>query len=814
MANSSNTFPSDFIDPKKKESLGYGLQIAKSIWSSYNAQGGYMQSQLTKVQENRRYSEGTYDVEKFKNLLNAEEDMTALNIDWTPTPVISSFVDKLLGGFLPIENEVKLEAIDRTSKTDKDEQRKELEAKVVLQEFDQQIKEATNGTQGFIGPNEYVPKDQEEADIYFQLNFKQQSEIAMELGVDFVLESNDFDDVIKKKILRDLIENKKCAVKVEYDDNMAIRMHYVDIGNLVHAKSERDDFSDSKYFAEVRMIDIQTLRRMNPELPNQTLFDIAKNSAGMYGNRLWDYDEYYGSTSSDLPFDDYRIQVLDFWYKSIDVKNYEKNEDKYGNEHINERDYAYEPPKKSKYNKEKLTKELEVSYQGVWVVGTEYMVNYERSNNMVKFVNNGEYMPTIICPYLVYSPNNRVWDNRSLVDRMRPYADKAMLLELQMQNFIALSAPPGLAIDITAIKKIDLGGAHKDMSPLDLIKLYRQTGTIIYDGWDDENDMPMNRKPIDVLDGGVSQSIITFVELYKQQLLNISQLIGFNDMAESSKPDSRALVGVQKLALQQSNNATRELFEGYLHQKKKSAYNISRMIQDLNKFNGPMEGFVTALGLETTKILGLHDDKTLIQYGIAIEIQPSAEEREKLNMDVTKAIESGQIKISDRYAIERIKNVKQAEMYLTVRIKRNAEEAQKLKEQDYQAKAQADAQAAQMSAQVKQQEYQAKAQMEIAKEEAQMKSKLAQIQAQNKADLELEELKNLHKLEQIKLSIVLSNEMQDLTDATSRDPKEFKPTQAKPSAKKDVSLTKESPMPPVNPTPPDTGSAPSKIMES
>ena len=774
--------PSDFLPPKQKETKGIGLQYAKAIFSSYQ-NGASNNDEIDRIIENRRYSEGTYDISKFQNQLNAEEDISALNLDWTPVAVISKFVDVLVGNFTNQEYDIVLKGIDSKSITKKDDDKYEiLKDMLFKKEMDEPVREMTQGQVKPMG-DEKLPENKEELEAFMELTYKQDLEVQMEKAIDYVLEHNDY-EAIQTRVIRDLIENKKGGVRIYYDANNSIKIRYVDIQYLVHTKTSDPRFGDVTYYGEIIFMTIQDIRRMNPNMPEEELFFIAKTCAGKYGNRKWVGENNYIDTNTAYnDYDDYRVQVLDFYVKSIDFKNFEKKESQYGNFFINEKDLNYKVPKNSKKRRELYKKEHESSYEGLWVVGTDSLITYGRTKNMVSPVEDGEYLPILLPQYVMVAPSNRIGATRSLVSRMIPHSDKMMLAQLNAQNLLANAAPSGMSIDVSAMHDIQIGN-KKNMSPLEMIKLYRQTGVILYNGMG-EDGQPRNMRPIEPLAGGVSEAIVHYLNIYNAELENIRNLTGLAPV-DASTPQKDALIGVQKLAIQQSNNATRELQKSFVDVLKRVSLNASRMLQDQSKFGGNLSYLEKVIGDYPTKLLGLHNDKdkTLAQYGIFIQAKPTEEERYELSVSVQKAVESGQITIADELTIKRIDNLKEAEAYLKIIIVKNQAKKMQDEQASYQAKAQADAQASQASVQSKMMLEEAKAQALIMLENTKKQNELEisnQTFEQQKA---LKELDNLHKLEQIRASLSMSEEF-GVSPAQLKDDGD----------KKKGSLTKVSPAP-------------------
>ena len=222
-------FPSEWTDPKEKEKNEYGRKIAKYIYYK-GLQQDISTNRRTIAQENRDYATNRNDINKYKPRLDAEldniGDTSYINISWENQHPGKKFVDTVIGGMINQDHKIQYNAIDSHSKKKFTKQRDEFYGRIVRRR-DMAAMEAASGL--VLDPKgDFDPSSKDEVDIYMDLEFKQAVEIGMESIVDFELENNKWNKKVKKRVIRDLVENNIGAVRIYFDKNNEIKLRYVD----------------------------------------------------------------------------------------------------------------------------------------------------------------------------------------------------------------------------------------------------------------------------------------------------------------------------------------------------------------------------------------------------------------------------------------------------------------------------------------------------------------------------------------------------------------------------------------------------------
>ena len=275
------------------------------------------------------------------------------------------------------------------------------------------------------------------------------------------------------------------------------------------------------------------------------------------------------------------------------------------------------------------------------------------------------------------------------------------------------------------LAEIDLGNGT-NYNPQEALNMFFQTGSVIGRSFTQEGDMNPGKVPIQPIQtgagGGKMQTLIQTYNYYMQMIRDVT---GLNEARDGSTPDSRALVGVQKLAAANSNTATRHILDSGLYLTKETAEKLSLRISDIIEYSDSREAFIQKIGgfnvatLADIKNLHIHD------FGIFLELAPDDEEKARLENNIQTALSAGLIDLDDAIDIREVKNIKTANQVLKIRKGKKFQRDQLAKQQNMQAQAQANAQQQQVAAQLEIQKTQAntQAKMQLEQDESAVRRK-------------------------------------------------------------------------------------------
>tara|TARA_R100001440_G_scaffold58641_1_gene78452 strand:+ start:1250 stop:3676 length:2427 start_codon:yes stop_codon:yes gene_type:complete len=721
-------FPSQIVSDIEKVSAEYGLKVAKAIeyewFDRSNSNHRYNQHQM-EFHRLRLYARGEQPIQKYKDELSINGDLSYLNLDWKPVPIIPKFVDIVVNGISERTFDIKAYSQDPYGMSKRTKYMESIIRDMQTKELSDFAQEAF-GMSLFENPPEKLPDSKEELDLHMQLSYKQGIELAEEQAINVLLDGNRY-DLTRRRVNYDLTTLGIGAVKNTFTTSEGVKVEYVDPANLVYSYTEDPNFQDIYYVGEVKTIPINELKKEFPNLTDQELKDIesqAIHSDGYANSR-------YGSTYYN---DKNQIQVLYFNYKTYMNEVYKVKETATGAEKIILRDDTFDPPiNEMSGNFGKISRSLEVLYEGVLILGSDMLLKWELAKNMMR--PKSDYSK-VKMNYAMCAP--RMYRGRidSLVKRITGFADMIQLTHLKLQQVMSRMVPDGVYLDADGLAEVDLGNGT-NYNPQEALNMFFQTGSIIGRSFTSEGDMNPGKVPIQEITsgngGGKLQSLISNYNYYLQMIRDVT---GLNEARDGSTPDSKALVGVQKLAAANSNTATRHILQSGVTITQELAEGLSLRISDILEFSPAKDAFIQKIGNHNVGVLEDIKDLYLHDFGVFIELTPDDEEKQMLENNIQAAVSGGLIDLEDAIDLREISNIKLANQLLKLRRKKKQERDQMMQQENIQAQAQANAQAQQVAAQAEVQKSQALFQIQSQME--QLKAKLKNNELQQEANLKKE----------------------------------------------------------------------------
>ena len=726
-------FPSQFVSDKEKASEEFGLQIGQAIqyeWFRKDGNSSRYYGQWKDFHRLRLYARGEQSVAKYKNELAVDGDLSYLNLDWTPVPILPKFIDIVVNGMSDRLFKVKAYAQDAMSQSKRSAYQDMIEGQMVAKPILQTIMDKT-GANPFITDPAELPNTDEELALYMQLNYKPAIEIAEETAINTLFDTNHYDDV-RKRLDYDMTVLGVAVAKHEFLKGDGVRISYVDPANVVYSYTEDPNFKDCFYWGEIKTVPIIELKKIDPTLKNEDLDEISK-----YSQSWWDYFNIAQFYQNDIFYRD-TATLLYFNYKTTKDIVYKKKITDSGNIKMVEKDDTFNPPEDmmKEGNFEKVSKTIDVWYEGVMVMGTNFLLKWEMSENMVRPKSATQHaMPN----YVASAPRMYKGVIESLTRRMIPFADLIQITHLKLQQVISRVVPDGVFIDADGLSEVDLGTGAA-YNPEDALRLYFQTGSVIGRSYTQDGEFNNAKVPIQQLtsNSGASKTQM-LIGNYNHYLSQIRQVTGLNEARDGSMPDPNSLVGVQKLAALNSNTATRHILESSLYIYRTLAEALTYRVADILEYADFRDEFINQIGKYNINILNAIKDLYIYDFGIFIEVAPDEEERAQLEQNIQMALSKGDINLEDAIDIRDIKNLKLANQLLKLKRKSKQEREEKLMAQQQAMQAQAQQQSQQMAGEMAMQQMQMETQskmqlkqaeiafeIEKMKNEAMLKSQLMQ----------------------------------------------------------------------------------------
>ena len=706
-----SSFPSQIASDAEKSTQEYGLEVARAIeheWFKRDSGATRFYSNRDEFHRLRLYARGEQSVKKYKDELSINGDLSYLNLDWKPVPIIPKFVDIVVNGMSDRLYDIKAFSQDPASM----KQRTDYVESVLE---DMQTKEISDNIMAQLGVNVYsndpekLPENEEELALHMQLEYKQAIEIAEEQAINTVFNSNNY-DLTQRRLNYDLAVIGIGCIKNEFNTSQGIKIKYVDPADVVYSYTYSPYFDDIYYIGEVKSVTINELKQQFPNLTQEDLEELTKQGVQTSAS----HNRYI---NEDSVLDANTIQILYFNYKTYNNQVFKIKKTASGADKAIPKSDQFNPPKDNRSLFTKESRSIEVVYDGAFVLGTQKLLKWEIAKNMVRPKSD---TTKVMMNYNVVAP--RIYKGRieSLVSRITTFADMIQLTHLKLQQVMARMIPDGVYLDADGLAEIDLGNGT-NYNPQEALNMFFQTGSVIGRSMTTDGDMNAGRVPIQELtSNGGNNKISSLISTYNYYLQMIRDVTGLNEARDGSMPDKNALVGVQKLAAANSNTATRHILQSSLYLTAKTAEAISLRISDILEFSPTRDAFISSIGrfnvatLEDIKNMHLHD------FGIFIELAPDEEEKQMLENNIQQALAKDQIYLEDAIDIREIKNIKLANQLLKVRRRKKLEQDQQRQQSNIQAQAQANSQTTQVAAQMEMQKNQAI---------SQQKAELAQVEA-------------------------------------------------------------------------------------
>ena len=755
MAGIKSYFPSQTVSDAEKLSYEYGLKVGKAIeqeWFNNDRSSSRYRSNQNDFHNLRLYARGEQSIQKYKDELSINGDLSYLNLDWTPVPIISKFVDIVVNGMSERMYDIKAYSQDpygvskRTAYMDSilaDMRTKDLNA-FTEDAFGIQISEHNEET---------LPDSEEELALHMQLSYKQAVEIAEEQAINTLLDGNKF-ELIKKRFYHDLTVIGIGATKTSFNTSEGVVIDYVDPANLVYSYTDSPYFDDIYYVGEVKTIPVNELAKQFPHLTEEDLEDIMKNKSTNRSNNNSQHQE-----------DTNTIQVVYFNYKTYMNEVYKVKETGSGSMKVIEKDDSFNPPENVDFNYSKLQRSIECLYDGAMILGTDKLLKWEMAKNMMR--PKSDYTK-VKMNYSIVAP--RMYNGKidSLVKKITGFADMIQLTHLKLQQVMSRMVPDGVYLDADGLAEIDLGNGT-NYSPQEALNMFFQTGSVIGRSFTSEGDQNPGKIPIqEIQSGSGGNKMQSLIATYNYYLQMIRDVTGLNEARDGSMPDKNALVGVQKLAAANSNTATRHMLQAGLFLTAETCECLSLRISDILEYSPSKNAFMQAIGGHNLATLDEMSELHLYDFGIFLELLPDEEEKALLENNIQMALQQKIIDLEDAIDVREIRNVKLANQVLKIRRKKKMERDQKLQQENIQVQSQANQQAQQAAAQSEVQKNQAisQSQAQLEQIKAGLKTEQMDLEVQHKMKLMQFEFEINQQLQQMNMKEV------DMKDTVKEDRKD------------------------------------------
>ena len=769
--NYNSSFPDQVVPDVEKASYDYGLQVGRAIESEWFRNDKGWQDRFNTNYNNfhklRLYARGEQSIQKYKDELSINGDLSYLNLDWKPVPVIPKFVDIVVNGMSQRSYDIKAYAQDPESIMKRTAYAEALQRDMMQKDLINQIQQTTGFDVSKSQGKGLEMESEEDLQLHMQMDYKESIEVAEEEVINNVLAKNKY-DLTRRRLNQDLTILGIAVTKTSFNRSEGVTVDYVDPSNLIYSYTEDPNFEDIYYAGEVKSISLAELKKQFPNLTTIELEEIQKYPGNQNYTRNWSGRQ-----------DDNTVQVLYFEYKTYTNQVFKIKQTASGLEKaLEKQDSFLDAPEGDNFKK--AFRSIEVLYSGAKILGHEKMLEWKMAENMTRpFADTVK----VNMNYNIVAP--RLYKGRieSIVSRITGFADMIQLTHLKLQQVMSRIVPDGVYMDIDGLAEVDLGNGT-NYNPAEALNMYFQTGSLVGRSMTQDGGMNPGKVPIQELSSSNGMGKIqSLIQTYEYYLKMIRDVTGLNEARDGTLPDKQSLVGLQKLAAANSNVATRHVLQASLYLTLRTCENISLRVADALAFPMTKQSLMSSISrynvgtLEELSTLNMHD------FGIFLELEPDEEQKQILEQNIQIALQAGQIDLEDAIDIREVANLKLANQMLKKRRKDKATRDQQAQQANMQAQAQSNAQLAEQTAMAEAQKQQilteqkmqlekAKSDFEVQKmeREAQIKQQLMELefnynmqltQAQGQAKKQEETFKEDRKDKRTKIQATQQSELID-----------------------------------------------------
>jgi hypothetical protein len=426
-----------------------------------------------------------------------------------------------------------------------------------------------------------------------------------------------------------------------------------------------------------------------------------------------------------------------------------------GLEKVIQKTDEFNPPPADTYDR--VSRSIEVLYSGAKVLGTNTMLKWELAQNMTRPASDST---KVEMNYALCAPRMYKGRIESLVSKITGFADMIQITHLKMQQVLSRMVPDGVFLDMDGLAEVDLGNGT-NYNPAEALNMYFQTGSIVGRSLTQDGELNRGKVPIQELTSSASGAKLqSLIQTYNYYLQMIRDVTGLNEARDGSMQDKDSLVGIAKMAANQSNIATKHINQASLYLALRICENISLKIADVLAFPLTKNALIESISLYNAQTLSEISNLNLHDFGIYLELEPDEEEKAQLEQNIQIALKNNGIDLEDAIDIRQIKNLKLANQLLKQKRKKKIKRDQAQQKQMIDAQAQANAKASEAAAMAEVQKNQAMTESKVQVEQAKSQFEIQRMQTELtvKQQLMAQEFEYQKQLAQIKLGVESSKE--------------------------------------------------------
>jgi hypothetical protein len=668
-------------DVSNKLEKEYGAKIAQYIFSTINGTNSYYWRRNNRFILNRQYANGRINMQRYMDRLEMNGKFNYVNINWNCIKICNTIVGRLVGGWMKRNEKVSVTAVDPISSKKKQEQADNAEFVFENKEMLMQLQQESGVP--LVPQDQFVAEDKDELDEWLLEFNRTPEEIKYEIGSNNILQANGWFDTLKSKMLHDAAEVGLVGTYTYMNSDGEIIVEWVRPENMFYSYSEYDDLRDTKWRGRMTVMKISDLRKKygkegGGDLTEEQIFQIAA-TAKEY--RMLDQLRWMQQWNLSLirPYDEWNIDIMEFELKSLDDDTFTVTTTNKGTTLITKGVFD-----KLKANQRVVKKQSYNIYRCVFATQSNTVLEWGIKENMIrpqdpKESGNAEFS------YSYYMPQNYDMRNVAVPEKIEEPLDQMIIARLKIQQLVAKMKPAGAMINVDALQELDLGLGDVT-KPLEVQKIYEQTGNLYYRGRDAEgNAIPA---PINELaNAGFVSQMQGLISLYQFHYQVLKDELGIDPNLSQSLAAPRVTSQNAESAMIITDATTEHYYEAYI-----------RCMEDTAKKVACLLNTSVTHGAKKYRDLLKQDEVAGRNFTTEIQMLPNEQEMAKLEAMVNNAIQTNQdfILYIDPFKLIRIcrENLKLGELLFRQAQKRylKSKQIQAKENSEYNAKIQVESQ--------------------------------------------------------------------------------------------------------------------------
>ena len=674
-------------DVSSKKDYAYGKNVAQSIYSTIYGNQTYFWLRNNRFRKNRQIANGKIDMSVFMDRLEMNSKANFVNINWKSIIIGNTIVARLVGSWMSRSEKVTVTATDGASAMLKKNAADEAEFIYQNKEILAQLQQESGIP--IIPQDQFIAEDKDELDRWISEFNHLPEEIQYSIGCNNVLEANGWNDVLKQRLLHDSAEVGLVCTYTFMDEEGEVHVQWIRPENAIYSYSDFPDFRDTTYRGHILSMKVSEIRARysiasGGTLTEEDIFRLAESSKEYQRTDKIKWMQDW-NVAWLRPYDEWNIDLMQFEIRTLDSDGYTVTKTKKNGSTIIRKG----KPEKIDENQEYLEEKKWNIYEGVYCPVTQTMIKWGIKKNMIrpqdpKELGNAEFSYS----FYMYDPYDM--RNVAVPEKIEEPIEQMILARLKIQQMVAKMVPAGASIDVDALQELDLG-LGDSVKPLEVQKIWEQTGKLYYRGRDAEG----NRIPVPITElanTGFAPQLQALIQLYQFHYQVLKDELGEDPNLMNQAAQPRVAASNIAASQQLANNATEYMYDAYIYVMEETCKKIACL---LNKS-------VTYGSKRYRDILKEEDVKDR-NFVATVRMMPQAQEIANLQIMMNNAMASNPqlVMYLDPFKVMRIakENVDLGELYFRQAQKRYI----KTEQENAQNNSQQNAEAQQASIQAKMQ---------------------------------------------------------------------------------------------------------------